>query len=260
MIPSEFNFYHRNGFIICRNESNQDPMLWHAQQIRSQPDPELIRSWLKYYCSNHEGKCKSTSQQVQNLQVIDCNTGAIIPTPRACSYAALSYVWGQKLNKNGIDFSGEEESSSIEEYGSFRLPANLPAVAKDAIEVTKKLGYDYLWVDKYCIDQANGDLMQRQIMSMDRIYQNAELTIIAAAGEDETYGLPGVKTTLRPVQPTAQIGDSSFTSSSRDPFQDIIRSKLFSRGWTFQEGILSRRVSHILVLKLVPHILMVSFH
>ncbi|PVH84229.1 HET-domain-containing protein, partial [Cadophora sp. DSE1049] len=212
------------------------------QQIRSQPDVGLIRSWFEYCRSNHDGKCKVTSEQVQNLRVIDCSTTAIIPAPTACSYVALSYVWGNhKTDEDGNGPSRDEEGLPVEINPPIELPVNLPAVVKDAVKFTKKLGFDYLWIDKYCIDQTNGGLMQQQIMSMDRIYQNAEFTIIAAAGDDENHGLLGVGETRRPVQPTAQIGNLTFTSSARDPFQEIIRSKWFSRGWTFQEGILTRR-------------------
>jgi Heterokaryon incompatibility protein (HET) len=43
------------------------------------------------------------------------------------------------------------------------------------MEVTMSLGFRYLWVDKYCIDQANHSKIQEQIL----IYNGSDLTIVA---------------------------------------------------------------------------------
>lgn len=55
--------------------------------------------------------------------------------------------------------------------------------------VVSMLRLDYLWADRYCIPQmrrANTTRLPTWI-----IY-TAELTVIAAAGENADYGLPGV--------------------------------------------------------------------
>ncbi|KAL7896612.1 heterokaryon incompatibility protein domain-containing protein [Trichoderma sp. SZMC 28014] len=102
------------------------------------------------------------------------------------SYVALSYVWGSFAARD--QYSLEWASGSI-----FSLPCVLPAVILDAIAVTKSLGFRYLWVDKFCIDHSDNDMKHRQIIQMDSVYENAELTNVAAAGVDETHGLLGVK-------------------------------------------------------------------
>ncbi|KAG4439009.1 hypothetical protein IFR05_005525 [Cadophora sp. M221] len=56
--------------------------------------------------------------------------------------------------------------------------------------VTKRVGYRYLWVDKYCINQQRKEDVAEQVGKMDLIYQNAKLTIIAATKDDPSYGLP----------------------------------------------------------------------
>jgi hypothetical protein len=75
---------------------------------------------------------------------------------------------------------------------------------------------------------------------MDAIYQGAELTIIAAAGKDENFGLPGVGTP-RTAQPVATIGDHLVISTMPNPHYTITASKWATRGWTYQEAVLSRR-------------------
>ena len=61
------------------------------------------------------------------------------------------------------------------------LPPTLPATTDDAITVTLKLGFNYLWVDHFCIDQTDQAEVKRQIGMVDLIYLNAKLTIVAAA-------------------------------------------------------------------------------
>ncbi|KAH8878595.1 HET-domain-containing protein, partial [Thozetella sp. PMI_491] len=133
-------------------------------------------------------------------------------------YVALSYVWG---------------GSSNEETG-------FPRVVEDALQVCKELGYKYLWVDQYCIDQNNlGEKMQ-QIANMHLVYQCAQLTIMAAAGTDASYGLPGVSLDRTPTS-SIKIGAIELLAVPRDPHESIKRSRWWERGWTYQEGVMSRR-------------------
>ncbi|OCL01529.1 hypothetical protein AOQ84DRAFT_401997, partial [Glonium stellatum] len=80
-----------------------------------------------------------------------------------------------------------------------------------------------------------------QISKMDHIYRGAEVTIISAAGEDEDFGLPGVSNRLRSPQLKARIGDTLFVSTLAHPACVIEASKWSTRGWTYQEAVLSRR-------------------
>lgn len=76
---------------------------------------------------------------------------------------------------------------------------------------------------------------------MDSVHRNAELTIVAAAGLDETFGLPGVSLRGRQKQLMAQHPHMCVISTMSDPQEAIRDSVWFTRGWTLQEGILSRR-------------------
>ncbi|KAM5343518.1 hypothetical protein ACJ41O_012055 [Fusarium nematophilum] len=80
-----------------------------------------------------------------------------------------------------------------------------------------------------------------QIKQMDSIYHNAELTIIAAAGQDPNYGLPSVGIRPRRPQQTAIVGQIESLSNMRHPHNAVKISKWSRRTWTFQEGVLSRR-------------------
>jgi len=68
---------------------------------------------------------------------------------------------------------------------------------------------------------------------MDYIYRGAEITIAAAAGEDENAELPGVGTRSRRIQPIAQAGSTKIISSMSHPFHTITSLRCWTRGWTY---------------------------
>jgi hypothetical protein len=179
------------------------PILFTPKPIPRQFDALSVRSWLSFCMKNHGLLCAPRKVSVRDLEVIDCSTMTVEKHNGKSPYVTLSYVWA---TENGVCGPVQKRD------GAKALPALLSAVIKDSIQVTKALGYRYLWVDKFCIDQDASDLKHDQIRQMDAIYSNSELTIISAAGVDETYGLP-------------VISESHWST----------------RGWTFQEAILGRR-------------------
>lgn len=102
----------------------------------------------------------------------------------------------------------------------------------------------YLWVDQYCIDQSDTGDKDRQIRHMDHIYKCADITIIAAAGYDCNYGIPGVSDRSRHVLDPFLL-DGNFTfgicPNMPSPKQHWESGSWHTRGWTFQEAHLSRR-------------------
>jgi hypothetical protein len=206
----------------------------HTQQdrirasIRSyRVDYGKISGWLEF-CENHHtaGCCEAEKVTLSGFRLIDCHTRHIVPAPDDCEYIALSYVWGNRR---------DEAHAAVDVLGS-----HTPLVIEDAIMVATRLGVHYLWVDRYCINQ-NSEEKNHQIRNMDLIYRGAKLTIIAAAGEDPSFGLPGVSSTNRTPQPMLQVKGHLLISSLPDPSAELRGSKWASRGWTYQEGLLSRR-------------------
>jgi len=192
-------------------------------------DFDLIKTWLQTCRTYHTRLCSlEIVAPVPGFKVIDCITRNIIHLTRDSEYLALSYVWGS------VSSETSHGSESI-------LPELVPQVINDAIEVTRKLHYRYLWVDRYCIPQHNNDEKRAQIQLMGTIYKSAQATIIAAAGADATFGLPGAGFRRRRWQPRAIVGQHILCSTLPDPKLVISRSKWMSRGWTYQEAMLSRR-------------------
>ncbi|KAK5654624.1 hypothetical protein OQA88_6945 [Cercophora sp. LCS_1] len=80
-----------------------------------------------------------------------------------------------------------------------------------------------------------------QIQRMNLIYGSSAVTIIAAAGEDPTHGLPGVGKTPRKPQPAIRLGDRTLISANLNVQQQVNASRWSERGWTYQEAYLSTR-------------------
>lgn len=217
--------------VLLQDETYPD--LFSARAVPAFFDIDRALHWLEYCKRNHSTLCgASTNSLVPGLRLIDCWTMSIEEAGDSYPYVALSYVWG---NPASVD-------STLRRAGNrLLLPARLSSAISDAIVVTRALGFRYLWVDKFCIDQGDADAKHGQIEQMNTIYEKAVLTIVAAAGEDETYGLPGVGQRLREPQNIARFTGLSVISTMKHPHSSIRSSRWASRGWTYQEAALSRR-------------------
>jgi hypothetical protein len=121
----------------------------------------------------------------------------------------------------------------------------------------RKLGESFLWVDALCIPQDDEKELSIQIQSMDTIYSNALVTLIAAEGSDSNAGLPGVRPCSRNHRQHFEVADGFTIYTSTPLLHESILSKegtfnsqsstgsrkrfWAGRGWTFQEGLLSTR-------------------
>jgi hypothetical protein len=124
------------------------------------------------------------------------------------------------------------------------LPRRLPQTIEDAMHVTRSLGERYLWVDAFCIVQDNLADKHSQIIHMDAIYSSAFVTIVAASGSSSDSGLPGVSRSRNGHQVTEDIHGLRFSVPLPEYMSTVFDPDLVwnSRGWTFQEKILSKRL------------------
>jgi hypothetical protein len=226
------------GSIFVTSERELTEFVCYPRLIDRHIDFSIIKEWLAYCQCNHKKLklCKSAAKHTSGMKVIDCNKAcpAIISAPKSCSYAALSYVWGETSPSAYDKPLGELQAATC-------LPEPLPCTISDSIEVCKSLGIRYLWVDRYCIDQLNAEEVHEQVNQMDSIYGSAVITLIAAAGLDVEFGLPGAGSTPREASLGVRVGNFQVVATKPHPYWEIPESKWATRGWTFQEGVLSRR-------------------
>jgi len=76
---------------------------------------------------------------------------------------------------------------------------------------------------------------------MGAIYSSAEVTLVAAAGTNSAYGLPGVPSDRVSCGHDVTIGRLRFVTDLAPVSEEIHQSVWSSRAWTFQEGYVSKR-------------------
>jgi hypothetical protein len=194
-----------------------------ARKLGQQVNYSILREWASFCVRNHAPVCQPEESKIsisRGFRLIDCikSPPVVENKPSETCYVALSYVWGNQVQEAW------------------------PRTVQDAVAVTKAMGLQYLWVDRLCISQDNYEEKQYLISIMDKIYSGAEFTIVAAAGEGSNYGLPGVGSKDRTLQPRYELESGSvLLSTMEDPRIHISKSEWYKRGWTYQESILSTR-------------------
>jgi len=100
-------------------------------------DFTILQNWLEFCRENHTKHCgpSQISSRV-SIKLVDCETRKLVDSSDDMRYLTLSYMWGQ--NEEPPEFS--EQLPDVDK---------LPNTIKDAIITTQKLGFRYLWIDRY---------------------------------------------------------------------------------------------------------------
>ncbi|KAH7175045.1 uncharacterized protein B0J16DRAFT_388872 [Fusarium flagelliforme] len=83
--------------------------------------------------------------------------------------------------------------------------------------------------------------MTCQLGQMHTIYNQATVTIVAAAGESSSYGLPGVGQCSRKIPNKISLNGTTWKPYTNLLGFQLGNSKWLTRGWTYQEAVFSRR-------------------
>ncbi|EXJ67661.1 uncharacterized protein A1O5_09007 [Cladophialophora psammophila CBS 110553] len=172
-----------------------------------------------------------STANIPDMLLINCHDRKIVPAPTGAVYMGLSYIWGPKQRSKDPFVTAAGEMN----------PLNLARTIEDAVTVTKELGLQYLWADRYCIDQTNPAHISQQLSLMHRIFKTAQ-AVIVALGDDDEAGLPGVASVPRVPMYSARTPNSKLLGFGPDlgAFYQLSHHK--TRAWTFQESLLSTRM------------------
>jgi hypothetical protein len=197
-------------------------------------------AWLLEGCIKTHPKCRQQAslglKLTTQMYVVDIQELKIVQALENCKYAALSYVWGHNTADRYRINPVKASTDTVVEF-----PIEIPATIHHALNVSKQLGFRYLWVDQLCVPS---DARLQQIAEMDKIYRNATLTLVAAV-EDAESGLPGVgyMNRKRFAPPILRINDLNIgIKMPPSVFRALENSHWTSRGWTYQEKVLSSRL------------------
>jgi Heterokaryon incompatibility protein (HET) len=230
----------------------RDDLFGEARLREDICDTSLFCQWLSFCETNHKHpKYQATGEL--NFRLIDLYDSCLVewkgPATQLPRYFVLSYIWGtsrQRVMLNRENYSRLHQKGVINKL-------NFNNTIRDALELVQEMGERYVWIDALCIIQDDGEDKTAQIPQMHLIYGLATLTIIAAFGDDADAGLPGIQPESRNGSKILlQLEDISLLlRSATQVFHThddigfvenyLWKSKYSSRGWTFQEALLSTR-------------------
>ncbi|PWY88863.1 hypothetical protein BO94DRAFT_574865 [Aspergillus sclerotioniger CBS 115572] len=182
-----------------------------GRTIKQQIDFRLVRSWLDE-CINHaDHDCGSVRSDLPFILLIDVQDRRLVRARGHVKYLALSYVWGQVGGLQTVT----QNYKAVQEKGSL-CPDNpdIPRVITDSMILVQQLNERYLWVDRLCIIQDMGKM--------------------------QTMACQVLDLGLGPADDQTSEGRRPYACTSR-PSLCFTASRYTSRGWTFQEVLLSPR-------------------
>lgn len=200
-----------------------------------------IHAWLEA-CAGHPN-CRSPEAVLLPKRIIEIPGDASKPLRllgnhkvRDC-YVILSHCWG----KAGI---AKLTTSLLNQYEKEIPLQALPRTFKDAIAITRRLGYRYIWIDALCIIQDDAEDWADEAPKMGQYYGQSALMICATIAHNSSKGI----LRNRDVVHSPALGKGG-KHRLRRAFQDYIeddidKSVLQSRAWTAQERILAPRILH----------------
>lgn len=151
----------------------------------------------------------------------------------------MSYVWGLTDNYTTkvSNIRVHQQQGGLETFLD-----QVPKVIRDSMDLVRRLGMRYLWVDSLCIVQDSKRSWSLNSRQMNLIYGNAHLTICAADGSDAWTNLKALDSNDHStIQYIAECGSGVRLMVSQLAETGINSSPWNTRAWTFQERLLSKR-------------------
>ncbi|KAG7293554.1 hypothetical protein NEMBOFW57_003606 [Staphylotrichum longicolle] len=265
------------------DSASTQPPAWgafrRAHTLRSSfclDDAHRIREWLEDCRRDHGPECDgeyrldgggdSTAALPTRLLDVGVDPGEDVAAAdevrlyetspgEQAEYLALSHCWGNGSTRPPTTVA---ENLTSRKEG---IPiAELPQTFRDAVRLTRFLGFRYLWIDSLCIIQGDVADWERESARMAEVYCHATLTIAADGAADSDGGLfapvgrrnndfSSTEIRLRDIN-VPQDGSFWVRKSDGDlkygkaDHMDTESEPLSSRGWAFQEWLLSPRIAH----------------
>jgi len=198
---------------------------------------------------------------------LDCEKDRDKEDPkRDYRYIALSHRWGypkddpEWKNRDGC-WTTEGNIAQHQDPNTGIDFTTMPKTFRDAVEVTRGLGIEYLWIDSLCIiqDQPSKEDFNNEALLMADVYSGAYCTLASTGAEGTTDGFFNkkanrgccrIETTRRApskLNPNTTEDKSCtvYICDAIDDFKaDVNEAEMATRGWIFQERALSRRTLH----------------
>ncbi|RSL88606.1 hypothetical protein CEP52_015177 [Fusarium oligoseptatum] len=231
----------RLGLTYTNSTLQQKPMAYyHPSGGVPEAVFDMIRQWL-HICQDEHQECRRSSGGQMPVRLIDVG----IPGSSTVQLIETDSILQAPVTRGNLVVSLDM----------------LPRTFRDAIKVTRKLQFRYLWIDSLCIIQGDRDDWERESANMANIYANAALNLAASYSADGHGGLMLERNKLhvtpchwtRPSRPIPshnrwgkwmKAEEVCWGFSPQSEFASVGIGRplpLESRGWVMQESLLSPR-------------------
>jgi hypothetical protein len=204
----------------------------------------LIKDWIKR-CENHHQddgfRLAPRYKHPLEIILIDVLDQKLVRASSSWRFLTISYVWG----KAALETTTTVNRRAREEQGGLSK-VKLPQLILDAILLVYQLGERYLWVDCLCIEQDNPSQKHSQVSQMDVIYSQSLLTLVALSSENAGSFMPGIREGTRSFLQAEEYVFNRHVYATYPRLLELSEATVYeSRGWTFQERLLSRRCLYL---------------
>jgi hypothetical protein len=208
---------------------------------------ECAEDGTDYLCDTFEPS--ELPKRVIDVGVDDAAVRLVEPNGKLDRYICLSHCWGLEQIITTTRATLDDRKGGI-------TWSDLSQTFQDAITLTRRLGFQYIWIDSLCIIQDSAEDWQLESARMASIYSNGFLTI---AGTKSPNGRGGLFTStpdycVSGLTPDGEEYCVYFRERIDHQIDNILESArmtssttyypLLSRAWVYQERMLSTRVLH----------------
>ncbi|KAF0316115.1 heterokaryon incompatibility protein, partial [Colletotrichum asianum] len=212
----------------------------------SEASRRQMKTWLQDCIDNHR-KCKARhpDRTFMPTRVLDIG----VPGAGSPSHIRIIHTKEETIEEKDRRFfkstgipwekSSETTKTAICSNKNF----------SEAITIARDLRIRYIWIDSVCIIQNDTDDWEAEAKLMHKVYRNSYCNLAAADSKDCHGGLFRVR--ANDVVPakfvserfSRRFGNRSWRIVSSDLWdRELLGSPLYTRGWVFQERMLSPRL------------------
>ncbi|KAF2271384.1 HET-domain-containing protein [Westerdykella ornata] len=210
-----------------------------------------LKRWI-YTCNNSHPHCyKHRSGAFVPSRLVDLRSGDMIRVVDTrvsglrTSYGTLSHSWGPP------NFLILTQRNKFQLMGPGVRIDELSINFQQAIAVARFIGLDYIWIDSLCIIQGPDGTFREDGMLMHQVYRCSFCNIAIADSADSKGGIFRDRNP-NDVLPASYVSDGkgkldkgTWRILSADFWkEELLGTKLYTRGWVFQERMLSPRILH----------------